>query len=885
LRGARRHEPLLRGIAAALRAEHALEPIAEDLAVRGRELIHAADTARLVAEIRAARHVVALVHRDGRIAVRTGAHGVALPIAVGRGEEVLRGLLRAVAGTGQGEAQLLATVAGSGVRPALEVWVARCLPARLEEAPDLEWLPLDELLQRGAAGAIDDAPTLAALAAVARSDLLAEGPLHGASTLWGRCAVTDAAAPQPPRAPARVAAGSQLLDPHLSQLAFNERVLELAGDPATPLLERARFLAIFASNQDDFFTVHVADLKGRLGRAAARDAKAAQLTARASALEIRVRGLVARAYDLLRNVLQPELAHHGIQLLRWRELTPDERRWLSSRFRRTIQPLLTPQVADPVHPFPHLPHLRLALAVRGRSRTDRLQRVGLLALPRELPRLVRLPDTHRLVPTDEIVRAHLDELFPGLELEEAYALRVTRATDLLLDEDRAAHLRHAIEDEIRKRAYRQVVRLEVERAMPQDLRELLLAELRFEVTGVMAALSEADVYDADWPLDLGRLNVLAGLPVKQLRYPPLEPSNPLEHDASVFQALNQRDVLAHYPYDAYDATGERFLLEAAADPAVAAIKLTIYRTGEQSQVLDALTRAARNGKEVAVVLELKARMDEERNIEWAKALEDAGAHVSYGVLGLKTHAKLALVVRNEPGGARRYSYIGTGNFHAATARQYSDLALLTADPVLGEDVAQLFNGLTGSWNPELPYRHLLVGPNNLLPGLLDRIERETAHARAGRGGRIVAKLNGLDDPEIIDALYRASQAGVQVELIVRGICTLRPGVPGLSERIRVVSRLGRFLEHARIFRFENGGRPEYLVGSADWRRRNLRSRIEVAAPVADPLACARLEAILAQDLGDPLLWQLQPDGSYARVAAAVDGGWRDRIAAASPSHG
>ena len=422
---------------------------------------------------------------------------------------------------------------------------------------------------------------------------------------------------------------------------------------------------------------------------------------------------------------------------------------------------------------------------------------------------------------------------------------------------------------MKQRPFGPVIRVEVERAMPPVVRELLQRELRFEDAGQVSTLGAADIYDAPGPVDLGGLRDIADVPLAELHYPVFRPAAPLEDGRPVFDVLAERDVLVHHPYDAFETTVQRFFAEAADDPDVQAIKLTLYRSGGRSPIVDALVRAAAAGKEVAVFVELKARFDEERNIEWAKKLEQAGIHVVYGLVRLKAHAKTALVVRREAAGIRRYVHIGTGNYNAATARVYTDLGLLSAEEALGADLNDLFNELTGSSRPpQTPSRRLLVAPTHMLRRFIELIDREAAHARSGRDARIRVKLNGLADTEIIAALYRAAQAGVEIDLSVRGICALRPGVPGLSERIRVISSLGRFLEHARIFAFANGGDHEYYIGSADWRPRNLRRRVEVVTPVSD-LACrARLEQILATEWADPTAWELDADGSYRRRTAA-----------------
>jgi len=469
-----------------------------------------------------------------------------------------------------------------------------------------------------------------------------------------------------------------------------------------------------------------------------------------------------------------------------------------------------------------------------------------------------------------MVRAHLSALFPGREVVEAHAFRVTRSGDIQLDELGTASFVQAIADELRRRPWGPVVRIEVERTMPPLLRELLQRELRFEESALQSALGPSDVYEADGPLDLGGLGELAGDAARpDLDYPPFTPRDPFAGERCVFDVLDRGAVLVHHPHDSFNASVERFVAEAADDPDVAAIKLTLYRPGGPSRIAEALRRAAARGKDVSVFVELKARFDEELNIAWAQSLEAAGIDVITGLATLKIHAKVALVVRRTAGRTRRYAHVGSGNYNPDTARLYTDVGLFTADEGITEELHALFNELTGSSRPpQAAFRRLLVAPTDMLDRFLALIARETEHARAGRGGRIRAKLNGLADCTVIGALYRAAQAGVDVDLVVRGICMLRPGIPGLSARIRVVSVLGRFLEHARIYHFANAGAPEYYVGSADWRPRNLRRRVEVITPVDDPAARARLDRILERELAEPGAWRLESDGSYTRRPAS-----------------
>jgi polyphosphate kinase len=656
----------------------------------------------------------------------------------------------------------------------------------------------------------------------------------------------------------------QFINQNLSLLAFNARVLGLAEDESLPLLERVRFLAIHGANMDELFMVQVARRKGQLveGRG---EAEEDGLTPgeELDAVAVRARELFERAQRCLREGLVPALAARGIRILRWVDLTEDQRRQASRHFAEQIYPVLTPLAAGPGHPFPHISNLRLALAALVRDPATGVDHFAAVRVPESLPRFVRLRESLDFIAVEAVICANLHTLFPGLELVRAHSFRVTRSGDVRYDEDRALDLLQEIEEEVQRRPFGSVVRMEVERTMPAELREFLLQEFRFESRDEPSMLWESDVYECDWLMDLSGLREIAALPLPELAFPPFRGRAPVDSGRSVFEVLRERDVLAHHPYDAFESTVERFLGEAVRDADVLAIKVALYRTGEPSRVLEALQDAAGRGKEVVVLVELKARYDEERNIQWARRLEAAGIHVVYGLLGLKTHAKIALVVRREGQALRRYALVGTGNLNAITAAQYTDFALLSARRELGEDLHALFNALSG-YSAQIAYRRLMVSPRYMLGRFVELIQRETEHARRGRGGRIRAKMNGLADPLVVQALYQASQAGVAIDLVIRGVCTLRPGVRGLSERIRVISILGRFLEHGRVFHFGNAGHDEYYIGSADWRLRNLRHRVEVVSPVEDSAARAHLDHVLAVELANPTAWELRPDGSYAR---------------------
>ncbi len=862
--------PRLETVAQALLDAYGLRPVLVDRLDRAQQLMRALETDALARQVQAGRAVAVVALDEGRIALVSEGGGLRLPALDGSGEEASRRLMRSTFGHATAQLALLGTVPAAARRPALEVWLALRVPAGAESpaAPALHWLALDDVVQRVGSPELRDPLTLSALTLATRSALVSQA-------LPGR-ARGGPGAPEPVRARTHrpVAAGpapapglpEQFINPELSTLEFNARVLALAEDRTVPLLERLRFLSIFASNLDEFFGVRVAALKQDL--ADGSDASGPDGLTPAEQLDVvavRVRQLVQRQARCLADCL-PALAAQGIVILRWAELDEAQRAAATDYFERQLFPLLTPRAMTqaPGHPFPQLRTLALSLAIMVRDPRTGPYHFVYLRVPGGAPRFVPLAGGGVLVPVEDVIRANLARLYPAWDVEHAAAFRVTRGGDVQVDEG-AADLLMAVEEEVERRPFQAVVRLEIERDMPARLRDLLLRELRLERESRASPLGPADVYEVDGLPDLTALREIADLPRPDLRFPPFRANAPLAADRSIFALLTEGDMLVHHPYDAFEASVERFFREAADDPAVESIKLTLYRAGGRSAIVDALVRAAAAGKDVAVFVEVTARFDEARNIQWVKTLERAGIHVIYGVVALKTHAKVALVARREESGVRRYVHIGTGNYNAATAKLYTDLGLLSADPELAADLGDLFNELTGSARaPQAAYRRILVAPTYLLARFIELIEREAAHARAGRGGRIRVKLNGLADAEVIAALYRAAQAGVDIALIVRGICSLRPGVPGLSERIRVRSILGRFLEHARIFAFDNGGSPEYYIGSADWRPRNLRRRVEVVAPVRDPAACARLDSILTAELADPAAWELWPDGSYGK---------------------
>ncbi|TQS24068.1 RNA degradosome polyphosphate kinase [Microbispora sp. KK1-11] len=647
-----------------------------------------------------------------------------------------------------------------------------------------------------------------------------------------------------------------------SWLQFNERVLELAEDSSVPLLERVRFLAIFASNLDEFFRVRVAGLKRRMATGLLLRTTGGLKPSEALSRIATVADELARRHAaVFHERICPELAEEGIAIVRWDDLARDERTALRKLFRERIRPVLTPLAVDPAHPFPYISGLSLNLAVTVRNPEDGHTVFARVKVPSQLPRFVTA-SPNRFVPLEDVIAAHLGELFKGMQIVQHHVFRVTRNEDLEVDEDVTENLMKALERELLRRRFGPPVRLEVEDTITPQVLELLVDEL---------GVSDNEIYRLPGPLDLTGLHAIADLDRPELHYRPFVPAEAISAEDDLFAVLRERDILVHHPYDSFATSVQRFVEEAAADPDVLAIKQTLYRTSGDSPIVDALIDAAEAGKQVVVVVEIKARFDEHANISWARKLETAGCHVVYGVLGLKTHCKLSMVVRQEAGGElRRYCHIGTGNYNPKTARQYEDFGLLTADPQVGEDVTDLFIHLTG-YSHQSEYRRLLVAPDSLRQGLLARIEQEIAHRAAGRAARIRIKTNSMVDEPIIDALYRASQAGVPVDLWVRGICTLRPGVPGLSENIRVRSVLGRFLEHSRVYEFGGGRRPEIWIGSADLMRRNLDRRVEALVKVTSPQQRRYLSDLLDLAFRDTTTaWTLHSDGKWLRHRGEVD---------------
>lgn len=674
--------------------------------------------------------------------------------------------------------------------------------------------------------------------------------------------------PQPVPPGAELDHPSLYFNRELSWLDFNWRVLAQARDPRTPLLERVRFVAITASNLDEFFQKRVGGLKQQQEAGVvslSRDGRAPtdQLALIRAAAEP-MHAAVAETWErVLRATLRDEA---GVVVSDWEELRPQQREALAQHFREQVYPVLTPLAVDPGHPFPFISNLSLSLAVLLRHASRETLHFARIKIPTEQGRWLAVPDSHarfHFVPLEQVVAHNAGTLFPGMEVVGVHPFRVTRSATVERDDDGAEDLLAIISEEIRERRFAPVVRVEVLRATPPQVRELLVRELE---------VSNADVYETDELLAPADLMPLADLDLPELRFAPWEPVTPepllyegeTEEERNIFSILRREDILVHHPYDSFSASVQRMLDEASVDPAVLAIKQTLYRTGSDSPVMRALLRAAERGKQVAVLIEVSARFDEANNVRLAETLEDAGIHVTYGLVGLKTHSKVTLVVRYEDGRPRTYCHIGTGNYHARTARLYSDLGLFTCDTEVGRDLVNLFHFLTG-YAPDQEYSRLVVAPRDMRRVLEERIRREVRHQREHGDGRIIAKLNALDDAGLIQELYRASREGVRGDLVVRGHTQLRPGLPGYSDNLRVVSIIGRFLEHDRIYYFHNHGDPEIFIGSADWRRRNLNERVEVLVPVLHRPLQDRLIRILEYALLDNRLsWELGPDGRYTQ---------------------
>jgi polyphosphate kinase len=673
--------------------------------------------------------------------------------------------------------------------------------------------------------------------------------------------------PMPLPRPADPTSPELYLSRELAALEFNFRVLAQARDTGIPLLERLRYLSIVANNLDEFFEVRVAMLKHHHHYGSAAPGpdglSSGELLAR---IRQRVLDLVAAQYATWQDELGPALAGEHIHFLTRKQWNPRQRRWLQGYFENEVLPVLSPLGLDPAHPFPRILNktLNIAVVLKGRDAFGHEGHMALVRAPRSLPRIIRLPaevsgEGDHYVFLAELLQAFVDLMFPGFKVVGSYQFRVTRNSELMVEEADVDNLARALSEELIGRGYARPVRLEIGNDCPQAIVSMLIANFELE---------ETDVYRCDGPVNIIRAGMVYDqLDRPELKFPRFTPRQPaaLAGARSIFDVLGQRDVLLHHPYESFAAVVD-LLREATQDPNVLAIKQTLYRAGEDTPLVDLLVEAARNGKDVTVVIELRARFDEEANIRLATRLQEAGVQVVYGVVGYKTHAKMMLIVRREDGHLRRYVHLSTGNYHQANSRMYTDIGLMTANPEIGEDLHKVFQQLSGL-GPRIELKRLLHSPFTLYRSVMEKIEREIAHAQASRPARIVAKLNAMNEAHVIEALYRASQAGVEIDLIVRGACTLRPGLPGLSERIRVRSIVGRFLEHSRVYWFANDGQPEIYCASADWMERNLMRRIEVAFPILDPVLAQRVfDETLANYLADNThAWLLDGDGRYARA--------------------
>ncbi|HEV8363976.1 MAG TPA: polyphosphate kinase 1 [Gemmatimonadaceae bacterium] len=887
----RRGQPSPERVARAIGEFYGLRSVTHDRRERGEQIRSALESEALARKIGGGRWIAVIALDGPFVAALSDGSRWKLPLAEGSGEEACRLTMRRALGSSVGDLRLLSTTEGEGRLRSLEVWIVTHVDRGTTKGgdPALTWAPIEEMLARIGTAQIQDAGTLAALALLSRSELLPSlVALPSAGKLEARAQKRrDATATE---GPVRQDAAGPILDSEASLLSFNERVLALAEDESVPLLERVRYLAIVASNMDEFFAVRVGGLKFSGQEVADESSDATSADVRLAQVARQTRALLVRQYACLDACLRA-LRPQGVRLRSIAELTDAERETLRGYFRSTIFAYLTPRAvtATPGHSLPVVADKGLCFAVMLREGAGTgPQHLAELAIPATLPRFVQLSGANDLIPVEEVIRFALPLMYPGRRVEQAHLFRVTRYADLGVDEQRAGNLAQAVQERTQQRRHQPIVRIEVEQGMPNAMRELLLRELQLEPGARPGGFGVNDVFDIPGLMDLEGLRQLADLPLpgEGLTFAAMRPRRAFADDQPLWETLRDHDVLLHHPYDDFASSVVRFFEEAAADPDVAAIKVALYRAGSRSPIVDALLQAAKGGKDVTVFVELKARFDEQRNVQWMKTLESAGAHVVHGLPGFKNHSKIALVVRRERDGPRRYAHVGTGNYNAATARVYTDLGVLTSRDDICDDVTDLFNTLTGSSVPaDVRYQSCLVAPNELLPGLIKRIEREAEHARGGRAARIRLKVNGLSDREVVQALYRASQDGVTIDLVVRGICTLAPRLAGISERIRVVSLLGRFLEHARIFAFDNAGDPEYFIGSADLRPRNLRRRVEVLVPIRAASDRARLDAILDAELSDPTAWELNGDGTYTRthLTSANGSSAQARFAAAAAS--
>lgn len=869
--------PRFEGLVQEFEEKYGVRLILAETITRARDLLRRLEVDRLEDTVKAGREVAVIAYNRGRIALCQKQDKLLVPTGPGTGHDAVRRVLSDYFGRPYGRIRYLGTGQGTESHPTVEVWLAEDVAAI---KTDCIWTRLDDVLGMVGTTPLRDARTLTALNAVARSNVVGRAALRSrlgatteeeaedpeTSTLF-ELTVTNAkerAAGSLKHVASKNIPYELLLNAEVSRLLFDERILSIVQDERTPLLERVKFLSMFWTRLDDFFMTRIADFKDQV----ADGDKSVTLDGllpieQLELARLRARYTTQRGYDLLTDLLLPELAKQRIQIMRWQDLDKKDQRYLRDTFSARVEAVITPVIADPTHPFPHIRNLRPAIAAVVKLPESKQEHFVAVQLPSELPRFVPLRDGRRFIPLEEIILAVLPNLYRGLQVVRAHTFRVTRSGNLEIDEEPAGGILQAVEAEVARRPFGEAVRLEVESTMPAPIRDRILRELQFEMPESASTLSEADVYPVERFVDLAAFKEIAELDIPALHYEDIERTTPLAPDRSIFDQMKEREFLLCFPYDSFDQTVERFIAEASEDPDVVSIKITLYRTDRGSRIVKALAAAREAGKDAFALVELKASFDERRNVEWARSLETAGVHVVYSPANYKVHAKTALVVRREAGGVKRYAYIGTGNLNAATARGYTDLGILTTDPDLTEELNGVFNVLTG-YSAGAEFKHLLVSPFNMRQRFLELIEREIEHAKAGRGGFMRIQLNGLADRRMITALYRAAAAGVRIEMAVREICCLRPGLPGISETVTVVSKLGRFLQHARIFHFHNNGDPEYFIGSADWRPRNLSKRVEVVTPIRDPEHRATLDKLLESYLKDPEAWHLMPDGSHIR---------------------
>ncbi|MEX1182285.1 MAG: polyphosphate kinase 1 [Gemmatimonadota bacterium] len=860
--------PRIDELLAELRREGGLRPVLAETTSRVHELIEDMQTANLATSLRSAREVAVVVHRAGTMGFVPEDGMLGVPHGPGAGTDACRSALRTSFGHARARIRLLGTGSGTPAMPSLQVWLAEDVVSP-SPGHEVNWIPIDQALERAGSPGLHDARTLRALHVVARAGFRTWSPADPTTrtrdtaeplerVLQRLEAAESSSAPVQKDVPTEL-----LLNVELSRMAFDERILVMAEDPRVPLLERVRFLSMYGKRRDDFFMTRVARFKRMV--AAGDDKRTMDGRTPSEQLDliaVRARQMIRRAYGLLRQQLIPELARHGITIESWSGLREHDRKYLRTTYGERLEALITPVAADPMHPFPHVRNLRPALAATVRLPGSEQEDFIAVELPGNLPRFVPISGGHRFVPLEDIIKAMLPELYPGLEVVRAHTFRVTRAATVEIDDD-PLDILELVAEEVARRPFQEVVRLEVERLMPPETRLHLLRELQFEEESEATTLDEQDVYTTDRLVDLAAIAEIANLDVPELHYPPRQGAPPFPEGSSMFQLIGARDRFVHFPHDSFSASVEQFLEQAASDPHVIAVKTTLYRTDEDSAVVAALRKVRENGKDALAMVELKASFDEQRNIEWARELERAGIRVAFSPPKYKVHAKVVLVLRREGDTVRRYAYIGTGNLNAATAATYVDVGIFTADPVLTQELNSIFNLLSG-YSAGTDINTLLVSPFNMRERFLRLIERETEHASAGRPALIRGQVNGLADRRLISALYAASAAGVKIDVMAREICALRPGIPGISENIRISSLLGRFLQHARIFHFHNAGEDEFFIGSADWRPRNMSERVEVVTPVRDPEHMQRLSAILDETLNHPDTWLLRPDGTYAR---------------------